>query len=162
MGKRTQATLLGLTISLAACGSPRRPNVVVTPAPSVAPSASAAVGPSGCRTQIVVGVVETRAGCEIDERVSGQGATVTHNCGDGPASASFADARFEGDVSGGQLDMSIETTFQFTDGCTWRTKQRIFGLMSSGELSYSYEEQPDPGQQGCARGCLAQARVRVD
>ena len=157
---------------VAACGSRHRTNVVVTPAPATTPVGGvvasgvvgggvASGGATTCQNQIEVGVVHTRAGCQIDERVSAQRTILTHSCGDGPASAAFADAVFEGGVSGGQLDISIETVFQFTDGCTWRTKQRISGFMSGGALSYHYEEQPDPGQRGCARGCLADAQVQV-
>jgi len=143
------------------CGGRRASNVVVTPV-QTAPSASVAVaGPQQCQTTLAVGVVQTRAGCQIDERVSGQTAVLSHACGDGPASVGFADAMFQGNVVGGVLDVSIETEFDFTDGCHWRTKQRIEGTLASGALQYGYEERPDPGQSGCARGCLANAQVRA-
>lgn len=155
-------TLLSVSlVILAGCGS-RSPNVVVGPAPvSTAAPVAGAVPGGTCQSTIAVGVVRTRPGCEIDERVSGQTTVLSHACGDGPASASFADAVFEGGVTNGELDVAIETTFRFTDGCTWRTKQRIQGMLGAGPLAYTYEEQPDPGQRGCAQGCLAEAQVTV-
>lgn len=156
------ASILALATIAFGCGS-RSPNVVVRPAPVAATATMSTPAPAGgsCQSTISVGVVRTRAGCEIDERVSGQTAVLSHACGDGPASASFADATFQGGVTGGELDIAIETIFQFTDGCTWRTKQRIQGMLGGGPLAYTYEEQPDPGQRGCAQGCLAQAQVTV-
>lgn len=146
-----------LALLAAGCGGSRRAaDVAITPTPVVGTAVS------GCQMTLEVGVVRTRPGCEIDERVSGQTAVLSYGCGDGPASASFADATFTGAVTNGSLDVAIETAFQFTDGCTWRTKQRIQGVLASGGLQYTYEEQPDPGQQGCAAGCLADAPVRVD
>lgn len=150
-----RALPLALALVALGCGARRAANVVIAPTPVVGTAAS------GCQRTLEVGVVRTRAGCEIDERVSGQTTVLTYGCGDGPASASFADATFTGGVTNGALDVAIETAFQFTDGCTWRTKQRIQGVLASGQLQYSYEEQPDPGQQGCAAGCLADAPVRV-
>ncbi|MCB9591212.1 MAG: hypothetical protein H6719_00655 [Sandaracinaceae bacterium] len=148
-----------LALLVFGCGSRRAPNVVVTPAQT-----SVVVAPAGggsCQSTLAVGPVRTRPGCTIDERVSGQTTALSHACGDGPAAASFADARFEGGVTNGQLDIAIETAFDFSDGCRWRTKQRIQGTLASGQLAYTYEEQPDPGQRGCAQGCLANAEVQV-
>lgn len=116
---------------------------------------------SGCQSALSVGVVQVRAGCQIDERVSGQTAMLQHACGDGLASVAFADAVFEGTVRARELDVATETVFEFSDGCTWRTKQRIHGSLATGALAYRYEEQPDPGQRGCAVGCVADAQVTV-
>jgi len=162
--RRLRVPFIVLVSLCAACGSPRRQTVVTT---AVAPPAAGPVSDtthpgSRCESQLSVGPVQTRPGCQIDERVSQQTTTLSHPCsGDGPASAAFADAVFEGGVNGGELDIAIETVFDFSDGCRWRTKQRIQGPLGAGALSYSYEEQPEPGQRGCAEGCVASATAQV-
>ena len=120
------------------------------------------VGPATqCTATLAVDAVQTRAGCTIDERVSGRQATLQYGCGDGPATAAFGESVFQGAVSQGVLDLSIETIFDFTDGCRWRSKQRIAGPIGGGALRYEYDEQPDPGQTGCAAGCSADGAVQL-
>jgi len=159
-----RVSLLCALALCAACGSPRRQTVATTPISTPA-TATVAVAPgpgAQCQSQLEVGRVQTRPGCQIDERVSQQTTVLTHPCGgDGPASATFADAVFQGNVNAGELDVSIETFFDFSDGCRWRTKQRLQGTLASGQLAYSYEEQPTAGQRGCAQGCFASATARV-
>ena len=129
----------------------------------VAYSAPAPVVAGACGATLAVSPVQTRPGCEIDERVSAQSATVSFPCAGGPAQAAFSDAVFGGTVSAdGTVDLSIRTTFAYRDGCQWETKQEIRGALSSGALSYAYFERPLEGQRGCARGCEAAASVRVD
>ncbi len=128
----------------------------------VAYSAPAPVVAGSCGATLAVSPVQTRPGCEIDERVSAQSAAVSFPCGGGPAQAAFSDAVFGGTVSAdGTVDLSIRTTFAYRDGCQWETKQEIRGALSSGTLSYAYFERPLEGQRGCARGCEAAATVRV-
>lgn len=129
----------------------------------VAYSAPAPVVAGSCSATLAVSPVQTRPGCEIDERVSAQSATVSFPCAGGPAQAAFSDAVFGGTVSAdGTVDLSIRTTFAYRDGCQWETKQEIRGALASGTLSYAYFERPLEGQRGCARGCEAAATVRVD
>lgn len=132
-------------------------------AATVAYSAPPPVVASACGATLTVAPVQTRPGCTIDERVSAQSTRVMFPCGGGAAHASFADASFGGAVSpDGTLELSLRTTFHFTDGCDWETKQEIRGSLPGGALAYTYIEHPLPGQQRCARGCEASASVRVD
>ncbi len=129
----------------------------------VAYNAPPPVVATACGATLAVAAVQTRAGCQIDERVSAQSTTVAFPCGGGPAQAAFADAAFGGSVTAeGAVELSLRTTFRFTDGCEWETKQEIRGALSSGALAYTYVERPLPGQQRCARGCEAAASVRVE
>lgn len=129
--------------------------VVVAPAPATTTSSMSV---NECQITLSVARVQTRAGCTIDERVSGQSAVLTYPCDGGPATAAFGASVFTGSVTGGEVDVSIETHFPFSDGCQWRSKQRIAGRLG-GPLAYTYEEMPEPGQGRCAAGCTASASV---
>ncbi|MFO0652005.1 MAG: hypothetical protein U0326_37645 [Polyangiales bacterium] len=167
---------LGAALGLSACvvQQPAQSNTASRPAypahvtatatsAPVAYSAPPPVVAAGCSATIAVAPVHTRAGCEIDERVSAQSTTVTFPCGGGPAQATFSDAAFGGSVTAeGAVELSLRTTFDFRDGCHWETKQEIRGVLASGALEYTYVERPLPGQQRCARGCEAAASVRVE
>lgn len=113
-----------------------------------------------CTANLAVGVVNAPGTCTIDERVSGQSAVLVYPCAGGAAQAAFGESVFTGSVTGNVVDLSIETTFPFSDGCQWRSKQRITGTLG-GPLAYSYEEQPEPGQSGCTNGCTASATVQT-
>ncbi len=177
MTRRARPALLATLVvpvaarALAAC-------VVAQPAPAVTPSpSSGAVAPAhavaynapppvvaatGCSLTLSVATVTTRAGCSIDQRVSSQSTTVTYPCEGGPAQARFADAIFDGTVSAdGLVELSLRTTFTFTDRCQWETKQEIRGQLQTGSLAYTYSEHPLPGQSGCAARCDAAAAVSV-
>ncbi len=115
-----------------------------------------------CGATLTVYDVRVRAGCTIDERVSGTPGVLTYPCGGGPATATFGASVFTGAVTAtGDVDLSIRTGFDFTDGCHWQTKQYLRGNVNSGALSYEYREEPDEGQVGCAGACVANASVTV-
>lgn len=154
------APILLASLLALACGG-RRQRVHVTPLPVTTANVEVAAPQTGCQVTLAVGAVETRAGCTIDERVSGQSAILNYDCAGGPASVDFGGSYFQGNVAGDEVDVSIETTFPFSDGCQWRSKQRISGILGTGVLAYTYEERPDPGQAGCSNGCLAEAAVSV-
>ena len=119
--------------------------------------------PSGtCGATLRVYDVRVRAGCTIDERVTGAPGILSYPCGGGPATATFGASVFTGAVSAaGDVDLSIRTGFDFTDGCHWETKQYLRGNVNSGALAYEYREEPDDGQRGCAGACIANASVTV-
>lgn len=115
-----------------------------------------------CGATLRVIDVRVRAGCTIDERVSGTPGILTYPCGGGPATATFGASVFGGAVSpAGDVDLSIRTGFGFTDGCHWETKQYLRGNVNSGALAYEYREEPDEDQVGCASACVASASVTV-
>ncbi len=143
--------------------SPAYPTRVAASATTVVYSAPPPVVATACSATLAVERMQTRARCQIDERVSAQSTAVSFPCGGGPAQATFADAAFGGTVTAeGAVELSLRTTFRFSDGCDWETKQEIRGVLSSGTLSYTYVERPLPGQQRCARGCEAAANVHVE
>ena len=116
-----------------------------------------------CSAMLVVYDVQVRSGCRIDERVTAAPARLTYPCAGGRASASFGGSRFDWTVSGtGDVDIQIQTGFDFSDGCHWTTKQEITGSLHTGALSYAYREEPDRGQHGCAGACVASASVRIE
>ncbi len=48
------------------------------------------------------------------------------------------------------------THFAFSDGCNWQSAQRVAGPTTAGStLTFTYEEQADPGQSGCLVPCTA-------
>ena len=118
---------------------------------------------SECGAMLVVYDVQVRATCQIDERVTRAPGRLTYPCGGGPAVAWFADSAFAGTVdAAGNVAIEIQTGFDFSDGCRWTTKQQIQGNLGQGALRYSYREEPNEGQRGCANACLASATVRVE
>lgn len=122
------------------------------------------MGPRECTARLVVHSVSVRRGCTIDERVTQAPGQLTMPCrGAGPVRATFGASVFAGEVNAsGEIDLAIETGFDFTDGCHWTTKQRIRGRVGESAWSYEYREEADPGQSRCAAGCVASAEVRVE
>jgi len=115
-----------------------------------------------CGATLRVYDVRVRASCTIDERVTAAPGVLTYPCEGGPATATFGESVFAGTVGPtGDVDLSIRTGFDFTDGCHWETKQYLRGNLSSGALAYEYREEPDSGQSGCAGACIASASVTV-
>ena len=115
-----------------------------------------------CRATLVVVQTQGAEGCWIDERVTRQPGVLTYPCSGGPAVARFGQTAFTGSVGvQGAVTLSVRTRFHFGDGCDWGTVQNIEGVLSSGQLRYTYVEAPLPGQQGCAGACRAAATVTV-
>ena len=74
----TRLWIFALALLALGCASRRpAPNVVVTPAPVTGAPPPAQATPAGaCTSTLSVGSVRTRAGCQIDERVSGVYTTI--------------------------------------------------------------------------------------
>lgn len=131
--------------------------------PAMTRSSKQHTGARVCTAELEVHSVTVRRGCTIDERVTQAPGRLEMPCrGAGPPRATFGTSVFEGAVTAsGEIDVGIETGFDFTDGCHWRTKQRIRGRVGDSSWSYEYREEPDAGQRGCAAACIASAEVRV-
>ena len=105
-------------------------------------------------------VHRARPECWVDEKVSKNAGVLRYPCGGGPATLSFGTWRFVGTVTDGRIDVALSSRFDWQDGCTWQSNQRISGALRSRELSYEYSEHPISGS-GCFRPCGASATVRV-
>jgi hypothetical protein len=109
------------------------------------------------------------ASCYVDEVVTRTPGTLRYPCAGGDAEAIFGgSSRFAGSVRDGNpqgahafVDVKISTDFPFSDGCQWRSVQLIQGHLGTGQLAFTYRENPVEGQSGCASACTADARVRV-
>ena len=116
-----------------------------------------------CTKRLVVARTEGAAGCFIDERVTRVPGALRYPCtGNGWAKASFGNALFLGRIESGQVDLVLNTEFDFSDGCVWTTDQRLRGAISDDALAYTYSERPRPGQRGCSSSCRAHARARLE
>jgi len=166
MTRGVRVTFVAVAV-LALCGCASRSEVTGHTRPVTVTQSSGSSGTTTstlttneCQLTLSVGRVQARAGCQIDERVSGQSAVLTYPCDGGAATAAFGTSVFTGSVTGGEVDVAIETTFPFSDGCQWRSKQRIAGRLGA-PLAYTYEEAPEPGQGRCAPGCTASGLVEA-
>lgn len=93
--------------------------------------------------------------CFVDVAVKlGEPGVINFFCQGGYASADFGHGAFQGNFTGKTFDVCIGTTFNYSDGCTWKSAQRITGDPSSGHLTFTYEEAPVSGA-GCASPCNA-------
>jgi len=123
--------------------------------------------PSGveaiCTKRLVVARTEGAEGCFIDERVTQTPGVVRYPCtGTGWAKATFGHALFLGRIEQGQVDLTLNTEFDFSDGCVWTTDQRLRGAITGDALDYTYAERPRSNQRGCSTSCRAHARARIE
>lgn len=116
---------------------------------------------TACTLRLQVRQTRGAEGCFIDERVTRAPGELRYPCGDGEASAIFGPSVFAGRVTNGVAALRLSTGFHFSDGCDWRTDQRIDGPISAATFTYQYRESPAPGQRGCARPCAAEATVFI-
>lgn len=154
-------------VALIACSPAERlPPVIVVDAPAPAPALVVAA-PSSRTDDTCAAVIEVqqvaanRPTCFVDARVRNEAGELRFPCEGGDAEARFAGAHFLGRASGDEVDVTLQTTFDFEDGCRWVSEQRIRGSLSANELDYTYTEAPAPGQSGCTSPCAARAKVAV-
>lgn len=117
-----------------------------------------------CTMEIVAETIRTNPQCSLDERISAGPGELVYPCvGDGPAEISFAEHRFEGNVSQGALSLQLRTEVDWGDGCLWESNQSIMGPLvtdaSKLSLYWTYMESPVSGTN-CATACRASARIR--
>jgi len=98
--------------------------------------------------------------CWIDEKVSSRNAILRYPCAGGSAEAVFA-VPFHGTLVGGTVDLAATTTFLWSDGCSWESHQRIFGMLASAVLTYTYSEGPITGKSCAPAVCTARTDVFV-
>ncbi len=98
--------------------------------------------------------------CWVDSPLKeGQPGELEFACGDGAAKLSFPSGVFTGTNKSCNLDLGLTTQFDFVDGCTWESDQKIVGHME-GQLTYSYSEKPIVGTQ-CASPCTVDAQLSL-
>jgi hypothetical protein len=137
------------------------PDVVVAPLcnPNAGP-----VGANACtRTLKVVSITKSMPSCFVDLVAQpGDNGTLLYDCTPkGNARVIFADPRvFIGTFDGTGVDVCTGTVFPWSDGCTWRSSQRIMGDPKSGTLSFTYTEEPAQGT-GCEPPCTATGVISV-
>lgn len=139
--------------------------VVVTAGAAPQPVAVAPAPGPGAMCGATLWVSEMRrssASCYVDEVVTRTPGTLRFPCAGGDAEAVFGStSRFSGWARDGNVDVKITTDFSFSDGCRWRSVQLIQGNLASGQLAFTYRENPLEGQSGCASACTADAQVRA-
>jgi hypothetical protein len=112
-----------------------------------------------CRARLRAERIRTGASCILDEQVSQGPGLLLYPCsGDGPASATFGEHRFEGVMSAGRAALELTTELDWDDGCHWETKQALLGDITS--LTWSYSERAVSGTK-CFGACTATATVRA-
>jgi hypothetical protein len=126
---------------------------------------------SVCTVNVTVGAMVTQGGCYIDVVVhQGDTGTVSYACNDPStwAAATFGTQTFPGSVNGTVVNVCIGTTYPWEDGAacgwarsTWASSQRIYGDVTTGVLTFTYDEQEVTGRS-CDIPCTAQAIITVD
>ncbi len=118
-----------------------------------------------CILQATVGAVSTASGCYVDVVVHEYDTgTIEYAC-DGLstwAEATFNGKTFEGAVNHGTfIDICIGTVYPWQDGpvcnykqSTWASSQRIYGDVTTGDLTFVYDEQQIAGSS-CDIACTA-------
>ncbi|MBX3193434.1 MAG: hypothetical protein KF819_41010 [Labilithrix sp.] len=124
-----------------------------------------------CTKTVVVTSLASQPGCFTDTVVAvGQRGTLRYPCdGEGPASLGFSSKthgskQFDGGGSKRAVDVCTGTEFDFSDGCTWTSAQRVSGSIERGTLQFAYGEAPKAGQESkaCASACTARGTLRVE
>lgn len=131
---------------------------------AVPPEAGGPPFPTACGRSLLAGAITPSSStCFLDLAVkSGENGALTVFCDGGLATAIFSKGTFEGsyDAVTDVVDVCIGTTFQYSDGCTWQSAQRLTGKLASAKLAFTYTEAPSSGT-GCASPCSASGEVDV-
>jgi len=126
-------------------------------------------GREGCQLEATVGdITPSSKTCTIYEQVS-RGGRVTLPCGgaDGPASATFGEHEYKGEVHAKRLTLDHSYDFDEKDGCRWRVKGRISGFVGGGadeqpKLSWTYREQIlEDETSHCWATCTAHTSIKL-
>ncbi len=124
-----------------------------------------------CTMQGTVGTIVTQGGCYVDVVVHEYDVgTIEYAC-DGVstwATATFNGTTFAGAVTSGNfVDICIGTTYPWEDGpacnykkSTWASAQRIYGDVTTGNLTFVYDEQQVAGMS-CDIACTAVGDIAV-
>lgn len=112
-------------------------------------------------TLLVTGSTPSNPGC-IDFPVEkGSTGTIEYPCGGGPVTATLGSVTFTGSVTNGVVSLDGITQVVGPDTCTWQTHHHISGNISSGQLSYAYDEHVVNPKPGCWQPCTEIGSVEV-
>jgi hypothetical protein len=127
-----------------------------------APDAGSPPFPDACGSTLhVVSITPSSSTCFLDLALAtGADGALTVFCRGGYSSADFGKGLFEGNFTGGFVEVCRGTTFKYNDGCTWVSAQRISGTLASGTLTFEYGEAPITGSP-CASACTATGVIVV-
>jgi hypothetical protein len=150
--------------ALLACKPATTPEITVVPelmapAAAVAPSDAGTPKAPRCTFALQAGAVQKLPSCMVDEKVGEKSATLTVPCeGDGAARAEFGASVFKGAVINGGVLLELESEYDWEDGCTWHTSQRIQGRLDQPDWTYAYREKVISGKD-CGGSCVATAKI---
>ena len=116
----------------------------------------------GCRQVARVRMRELRmssSSCYVDTLVHAGDEGQVLECPDGGVIA-FGNVQFAGAASGRRYDLCSGSTFRWSDGCTWRSVQRIRGDLATG-LVFHYAEGMMDGTGCASSSCTATAEIQV-
>jgi hypothetical protein len=149
--------------------------VAVVEVADAAPVTSSAIAPANsgggqvggglCAFDVAVDDIEPSSRtCTIYEEVSKGGGRLTMPCGgaDGPATGSFGEHEYRGEVRGRKLALEHSYDFDEKDGCRWRVTGRITGTAGATKISWSYREEIlEDDVSNCWATCTARTSMRL-
>jgi hypothetical protein len=146
--------------------------VAVVEVADAAPVTSGAIVPASeksgageCRFEVEADDIEPSSRtCTIYEEVSKGNGRVTLPCGgaDGPASASFGDHEYRGEVKSKRLTLQHSYDFEEKDGCRWRVTGRVTGTAGAARLAWTYREEIlEDDTSNCWATCTARTSLRL-
>lgn len=111
-------------------------------------------------TLVVTGSTPSNPNC-IDFPVeAGSTGSIEYPCEGGPVTATLGGVAFTGSAQNDVVDLTGTANVQGPDGCIWKTTHHIQGTLSSGTVSYSYEEQAIVGTN-CWQPCTETGTVQI-
>lgn len=125
------------------------------------PADAGAQSAARCTYALQAGAIQKLPSCMVDEKVGDKNGTLTVPCeGDGVARAEFGSSAFRGSVINGAVLLELETSYDWEDGCTWHTAQRIQGRLDQMDWTYGYREKVASGKD-CGGSCVASAKITL-
>jgi hypothetical protein len=81
---------------------------------------------------------------------------------DGPASGSFGEHDYRGEVKSKKLTLQHSYDFDENDGCRWRVTGRISGSAGAAKLAWSYREEIlEDDTSNCWATCTARTSMKL-
>ena len=102
--------------------------------------------------------------CTIYEEVSKGVGRVTMPCGgaDGPATGTFGEHEYRGEVKGKKLTLQHSYDFDEKDGCRWRVTGRISGSAGGAKMAWTYREEIlEDDTSNCWATCTARTSMKL-
>jgi hypothetical protein len=180
MGARWSLPAELLLLTVAACGRAGIGDgggpvvVAVVEVTDAAPVTSGAIVPPAegkggadgmCSFDVETGDIEPSSlTCTIYEEVSKGEGRVTMPCGgaDGPASATFGEHEYRGEVKSKRLTLQHAYDFEEKDGCQWRVMGRITGSAGAAKIAWTYREEIlEDDTSNCWATCTARTSMKL-